>query len=48
MSECLENSSGETETSAETRIQLPPKWEKLAHKFYLRTTNTFETFQTKA
>lgn len=29
------------------RIQLPQKWEKLARKFHLQTTNTFETFQRK-
>lgn len=35
-------------TSAEARIQLPQKWEKLARKFHFETTNTFETFQPNA
>lgn len=46
--ECLTSSIRWNENEpTNARIQLPQKWEKLARKFHLQTTNTFETFQRK-
>lgn len=46
---CLQHISWNENESTNTgaRIQLLHKWEKLARKFHLRITNTFESFQQK-